>query len=534
MLNKLSTYLLVLCAALALASCSDPMDEITSLITGRNFSPTNFTAKVKNKTNVQLTWDGSSDADCYKIEVYAGDSLEFNASNLVQTIEGLTASSSPYTITGLDGETQYSFRIQAITSTDASRDSKWTGAACKTDAEQIFYALGESQVGAKWVTLSWPATYEATTITLTPSDGGTAITYSITADDIAQGTATITGLTPETEYTAVMKRSNGKTRGTLTFTTGIDLADTDILVSPGDDIRTKIENAPAGYRLVIKPGTYMISSDTEGKAGVITINKNVTLKGLRASDHPVIQGRFALADGASLVLDQVNLDGSQNETTDHAITYATAGKFNELTITNSEIHNFTKGFFYINEAALINTIDIENCIIYHIECSGGDCFDSRKGGYNTFNFIGNTMYDSANSRDVVRMDNASSKVSATPVITFDHNTFYHVGDGDANYRFFYVRFTGNAINFTNNIVVGFNNKRGFANQKTTAIPTFKNNFYYDCKNLQSLAEGNTETTITCYDTNGTTLSSDPFKDAAHADFTLINDEVTGGDPRWIK
>jgi hypothetical protein len=37
-------------AVLALASCSDPGDEITSIVYGRNFSPTSFEANVRNRT----------------------------------------------------------------------------------------------------------------------------------------------------------------------------------------------------------------------------------------------------------------------------------------------------------------------------------------------------------------------------------------------------------------------------------------------------------------------------------------------------
>ena len=101
-------------------------------------------------------------------------------------------------ITGLDGETQYSFRVQA-TDGDATRDSKWSGVYAKTEAEQLFKNVKEEDIKAKEVTLRWTAGEEAATITLTPGN----IVYNITAADIAAGAATVTGLTPETEYTAV-------------------------------------------------------------------------------------------------------------------------------------------------------------------------------------------------------------------------------------------------------------------------------------------------------------------------------------------
>ena len=162
-------------------------------------------------------------------------------------------------------------------------------------------------------------------------------------------------------------------------------------------------------------------------------------------------------------------------------------------------------------------------------------FDSRAGGYNTFNLTNNTIYNSAASRDFIRMDDASGSVSAKPVITVDHNTLYNVGNGNANYRLLYVRFAGNVINWTNNVVAGTNNKRGFSNQKSTGIPTFKNNFYFNTVNLVS-AGSTADATITFFDAEGTEVAADPFKDAANFDFTITDEKIKdkeAGDPRWL-
>ena len=82
----------------------------------------------------------------------------------------------------------------------------------------------------------------------------------------------------------------------------------------------------------------------------------------------------------------------------------------------------------------------------------------------------------------------------------------------------------------------FNNKRGFANQKSTdAAPTLENNYYWNTQNLLSLADGNSEA-ISWFDTNGKEV--DPqFKNAAAGDFTVGNEDVKYygiGYPRWCK
>lgn len=512
-------------ALLALGACSEPDDELTSVTYNRNFSPVNVEARVTNKTNVRLSWAAVEGATGYNIEAFANDSLTFSGT-AAKTITGVT--SSPYTVTGLEGETPYSFRIQAVTEGDPSRDSKWIGVYAKTEAEQILYAVVDEDIKAKQVTLRWPAGEEAATFVLTPGN----IVYNITAADIAAGAATITGLTPETEYKAVMARATGKTRGSVTFKTGIELAETDILVNAGDDLSAAIAAAPAGYRLVLMPGEYGLPTEEASFGGSVTITKELSIKGLRPAEHPVIKGRIKVE--AALSIDQVTLDGEGTDGGQCFDFTADDNQVDHLTITNCEVKNYTKGFLYINKTTVVNTITIDGCIISNIECSGGDFFDSRNGGYNQFNLVNSTIYNSAKSRDVFRMDDASSKVTATPNIKVDHCTFSQVGSGNANYRFFYVRFPGNNITFTNNIVTDFNNKRGFANQSSTdAEPTLANNYYWNTVNLISKADGNEEK-ITWFDEAGKNV--DPqFKDAANGDFTIQNEDVSFakvGDPRW--
>lgn len=104
-------------ATVALASCSDVADEITSIVYNRNFSPTSVEAKVRNRTNIELSWNLGDGITSYNVEVYANDSLSF-AGSPVQSFS-VTPDQVPVTIKGLDGETQYSFRFRLLTATQA-------------------------------------------------------------------------------------------------------------------------------------------------------------------------------------------------------------------------------------------------------------------------------------------------------------------------------------------------------------------------------------------------------------------------------
>lgn len=514
-------------ATLGLASCGDVADEITSIVYGRNFSPTNLEARVVNRTNVRLTWTPVEGATSYNIEVFANDSLTFQGTP-EKTITGITNGQIPYTVTGLYGQTQYSFRVQAVTEGDTSRDSKWSGAYAKTESEQILYAVSDDDITATSVTLRWPAGEEADLITLTPGN----ITHTVTAAEVAAGAATVEGLQPETSYSAVLSRQ-GKTRGKVEFTTAIDLGGA-IAVNPGDDLAAIVAAAADGSTLALFPGEYGIATEEADFGGSLTINKNLSIKSVRAADRAVIKGRIKI-DNASLDLYQVVLDG-QGTDGGQCFDFTADGAVDHLAIEDCEIRNYTKGFYYINKAVNVKDITINNTLIHDIECSGGDFFDSRKGVFQNFTLTNSTVYNCAAGRDVIRMDNVADYESVAPVIKVDHCTFAAVGNGNANYRFFYVRHTNNTITFTNNIVTDFNNKRGFANQKATdASPTLENNYYWNTQNLLSLADGNTEA-ISWFDTKGKEV--DPqFKNAAQGDFTVGDEDIRYygiGDPRWCK
>ena len=156
-------------------------------------------------------------------------------------------------------------------------------------------------------------------------------------------------------------------------------------------------------------------------------------------------------------------------------------------------------------------------------------FDCRKGRIDALNFLQCTIYNSAASRDFIRMDDASA-LGGNPVITVDKCTI----DGAANggKRLLYVRYVGNVINWTNNIVT--NTGAVWSNQSKTAVPTFQNNVYFNCAKL-NIADVEGKTNMFADEAG---KEADPqYKDAANGDFTVGNESVSKlgvGDPRWIK
>ena len=508
----------------AFTSCSDP-DEVQDLVLDRVLSPTGITARITNNTDIVVDWNEMSGATSYEIEAYADNNDYENNTPVVKT----TTTTNTYTLTSLIGETDYYIRVRALDETNESRNSKWVEVKKTTNPEQNMNKVKSADIQSKAVKVTWVAGLQVDKIVCTPTSAGSTaetVTYTLTADDIAAGSATISGLEPETAYKVTLKLGE-KTRGYASFTTNVDFSDA-IKVSPTDDWQSAIENAAAGTKIALAPGVYQLTS------AKLKINSNVMIGAQDSGNLPVLNTCININNEASLMLYQVVLDGTGTDGS-QAIEYKSTGTFGDLIIKGCEIKNYTKGFIYINLAAVANAITIDNTLIHDIVCDGGDFIDSRKGGWNSLSLTNSTIYNSAAKRDIFRADDVSATVNAKMETYIDKCTFYNIGNGNAKYRFFYLRFKGNSNTFTNNVVVNFNNLRGFANSSAVGTPTYSNNYYYNCKNLLSQDESNTESGLTCFDSEGKVLDANPFKDPDNGDFT-ITDEVMQtykfGDPRW--
>lgn len=514
---------------LSLTSCGDAMDEIESVVFNRNFSPVNFDAKNVTKESANLQWTPSAGATSYVLEIFQDDSLTFEGEPALR-FAGLTNEDIPYEVSGLVYDTKYSARVMALDENDESRNSTWSEVYFRTSAQQIFKDIQNSDIADRSVVMNWPAGEEVTSIVVkhTDNDGKTSIvvTHQLTADEIAAGKANIEGLEPSTKY-EVLLYNGEKERGSKVFTTIADLNGATV-VREGDDLKALLLGAANGQVFALMPGTYKFTE--EGIAGTVAvaISNDVVIKGVYPTEPPVVLGRFELTGGASMEIDNIILDGSSNETTDQAFNYKEEGNYGKLVVSNSEIKNFGKGVYYVNIPAIIGELTLRNCVIHDIVCDGGDMFDCRKGRIDALNLIGLTLYNSCASRDMIRMDDASS-LGGAPVITVDKCTINGISDNSTK-RLLYVRYAGHSINFTNNIVT--NTKGIWSNQSKTNEPAFKNNVYFNVPNLNVIVEKANRFA----DTKGSTF--DPqYKDAANGDFSVGNEDVAklgAGAPVWLE
>ena len=309
-----------------------------------------------------------------------------------------------------------------------------------------------------------------------------------------------------------------------------------IAVTPEDDFAEVLANAKDGDAFALYPGTYSVKETTDGVESIakMVISKSIELKAVRPNDRPVLNGSITLNDGASLLLRQIVMDGTGTDGS-QAIVFNTAdAAYSSLTIEDCEIKNYTKGVYYLNVAATVDEITINNSLVHDIECSGGDMLDSRKGAIKALTLSNSTFYNSCAERDFVRYDDASSAFAGiTPTITVTHCTLVGISNS-ASKRLMYVRFKGNQIVFKNNLIAS--TAALFSNQaKTDASPEFGKNNYFDAPTAGSIITGSGDTaTLVVEDKDATTLNPG-FKDAANGDFTLSHEDLIYnqvGDPRW--
>lgn len=509
---KKLTYILAMGAVLfTAASCSDPDDELTSVEYDRLFKPTAVEAKVQNKTNVRLSWECLSKADTYTIQLFADDTnMQFAGT---PTLEYTNITESPYTISGLSGETTYSIRIKAV---GATKESHWAETSVTTDAEQIFNNVTDDDITAKSVTLKWTPGAEVTAIAIS---GGKEETYTLSAEEKQNGTATITGLTYETKYTFTILNGS-KARGKVTVTTMPNYTP----AYPGADLQELIDATEEGGTVMLLPAkdgstNEFVYTGDDGAATTkeLVINKNISIKCL--GTKPVkARIKFVLDGATGFTTENINYTGVAADAL-----IKTTNCSGIITVNNIEASGYGNLMVDPGEnACTVDEFNITNSY-FHDMCSGKRFIDSQKKKCAILKFNMNhcTVANSCTGSDFIRFDyNAKQKIT----INFENNTLYQVEATSKG--LFYVRsnkagdkfFTAN---IKNNVFAEMSQKVFFSQDTKTDNLIFSNNCYYNAGTLQANVDGGAGKV---FDTTGLTL--DPgFKNAANGDFTITNETL---------
>ncbi|WP_431242935.1 DUF4957 domain-containing protein [Flavobacterium sp. P21] len=426
--------------ALTFSSCETFHDEvIDTLDVNRAFSPIELKATVRNETSVELNWTVKPDADHYVVQ-FSADDPEFKT--IYKTIN-VAPSELPVKVQ-LEGETVYSIRVKAVSSTGLE-DSKWSVTTATTLSERLFVSpVPASDIEATQVTLRWVPNSNVTQITVEP--GG--ISQSITAAEKTAGVAVVKGLTGETKYTATLLNGTKK-RGTATFTTGIDIG-TGILVKAEDNnLIQKITDSPTGSVLVLMPGDYT------AQTGLVAINKTITIRGLKTENKPKLKLNFTLANNPANASEVVNfslidVDMSGSGLTGVAIAISTAAptQLGDVLISNSNVHDFPSQLMYGNATAKLKSFTVDGSTIKNVNTAGSADFVDFRATFVANVSLTKSTFDTCSSRDFVRLDavlpanGGFSGTGLTSNVLIDQCTIYTPTLPLAS-RILYLRFVSN-------------------------------------------------------------------------------------------
>jgi hypothetical protein len=510
--------------------CKDDIDPIVEeLDFNRVFSPTELTARIRNMTTVELSWEVRPDASSYVVEI-SEDSLVFG--NIIASVT-VKPDEIPFSYK-LEGETRYSARIKGVVE-GGIEDSKWAAIVFRTDAENILFPLEGEDITATTVMIKWPAGEEATNFIINPGN----VNRPITAEEIAAGEATITDLAGETDYTVTMMK-NSKQRGQATFKTLVDLGGATALY-PEDDLNEIFTNAGEGDKFVLYPGDYTVYT------GVIILNKSISIKGLYPYDMPIVHAQFEIEDGAQTVeITNIELTGSyldegSESTLDYAIRFNSENvAYGSLSVSGSKIYNFNKSFIITqtSSACSVESILVDNCIVSDIYNDGGDFLDYRLSYIGNLTITNSTFINCAtvNTRDFIRMDgeskgNTYDDGTRTPEIEVSNCTFYNVMNSESSMkRLFYVRWTQHTIKSSNNLMAEMG-VSVYTNQSLTLQPECTYNNYFNAVGYFTEAEN------VKIDNSSNYTTLDPgFADPENGNFTVTNQTLLDnrvGDPRWL-
>ncbi|WP_461790606.1 DUF5123 domain-containing protein [Pedobacter sp.] len=492
----------------------------------RSFAVSGLKVVISGKVNAIFSWEKIKNTKSYTIEIFQTADYSGTPSRVITDISNTLLS---YTVTGLNGDTQYYARMKSV-GTNGAADSQWVNISFKTEPEQIFQDITSDKLTPNSVTLNWPAASSVTTVKVMPGD----ITKTLTATEISAGQTTITGLSPLTTYTATIL-NNTAVRGTKNFTTLPNLptgADV-VYVTATDDLAAKIQAATASTRFVVLQGTKYNSDLTV----VLPAGLDISIIGEAGPVKPIIS--FSLitlpTTGGKLHFENVDITGYANgdATTSkrqYLINQSTTSTMEQVSFENCTIRNLVNTALRLQgtNPITINKVIVNKCTIEDI---------SNNGSNGAYAFI-NTNVATGKINNITLTNNTFSNIgyglilhNLAPSVTVavENNTFYNIV-GDARYLIDYnAQIVSSSYTFKNNIIAKSyspaNTSRGLRGGTTA---TLENN--YQASDV--IFSSNAIPGINAYTGTSTTLFTAP----ATGNFKIKDDTFAGkssaGDPRW--
>ena len=483
----------------------------------------------------EVTFKKMPDAEFYVIEI-STDTLFDEVETTEHSIyfgdkEDARITTSPYTMTGLEGSTKYYFRIKSCAtngkgSTWKYLDDTESNYSFTTKSEQIILDVVP---GSKTVKVSFKAGKQITEAQIVKDDE-VLVSQPVTADEVAAGELTIGGLNAKTSYT-VQLLNGENVRGKMKFTTTEPFPDgyEVINVAAGDDVKDLLANATSDKVVVVFPqGMEYTALNEEGQTSTIKVPENIKsvyFWGAAGESKATIKFKGVSFDSSSMdVVRFYNLNLQYGANSDgYVMNQSGTFTLNSLEMEKCDVKDI-RGIFRFQSIvnSTVNAIKINDCVLTNIGTYGiVNTKDQKSLTLGTVSITNSTL----NTINSVLTNTSQANFS----ITLDHCTIWNCVPATKPY-FDLQKQTGVTVVCTNSLIGA----------------------YYDFKDAAQTVKGSSLKDI---DASGTVYTSDFTWNSGYeigsqisetsaqlwanpaktdADFTVQNSSYKNlGDPRWI-
>lgn len=483
----------------------------------------------------EVTFKKMPDAEFYVIEI-STDTLFDEVETTEHSIyfgdkEDARITTSPYTMTGLEGSTKYYFRIKSCAtngkgSTWKYLDDTESNYSFTTKSEQIILDVVP---GSKTVKVSFKAGKQITEAQIVKDDE-VLVSQPVTADEVAAGELTISGLNAKTSYT-VQLLNGENVRGKMKFTTTEPFPDgyEVINVAAGDDVKDLLTNATSDKVVVVFPqGMEYTALNEEAQTSTIKVPENIKsvyFWGAAGESKATVKFKGVSFESSSMdVVRFYNLNLQYGANSDgYVLNQSGTFTLNSLEMEKCDVKDI-RGIFRFQSIvnSTVNAIKINDCVLTNIGTYGiVNTKDQKSLTLGTVSITNSTL----NTINSVLTNTSQANFS----ITLDHCTIWNCVPATKPY-FDLQKQTGVTVACTNSLIGA----------------------YYDFKDAAQTVKGSSLKDI---DATGTVYTSDfnwnsgyeigsqisetsaqlwanPAKTGA--DFTVQNSSYKNlGDPRWI-
>ncbi|MDE5708863.1 MAG: hypothetical protein K2I32_05400 [Alistipes sp.] len=458
---------LMLCAGALVASCSDVDDAMNEIPYARVLTPLNFEATVDASvgTDIQFSWSAVSNADSYILELFEAvptisdkgeEVFEFpeNFGDLTtyDMIE-VAKDNVPYTLKNLEVDKSFWARVRGVS--EKLDGSHW---ACLTEpvtTSAVRKALNPAieERTSSSVTLTWDNADDKEDLTsircelVVPVEGATAVTKTLSENEIQNCKATFENLDPCTNYKFTLLFGKSGSRGIITAytrpeiegATEIDSQEKLIVALQGamGDLKLKVAyNDGALYDL----SSIMTLNQTENIYDPFEFEYGLEIYGESTAEgaKPTIKLAIKPKNG-KLHFEDVSIDGGNQ----CGVFVTTGGSLTDAEFVNCEITGFTKGIWSgATGCNVTGTLLYENVYAHDINpvgAGGGDFIDIRGGDYGAIIVKNSTFYAAA--RTFLRVsETATKEVGSISVSNCTFNQVTATNTSSNNSGIFHVRY----------------------------------------------------------------------------------------------